>query len=70
MFIAAIVLSGLLALAALGAGVPKARLTGSIPRQLQEHMGLSAWPPAATRWRPAVLGLVATATAASLALSP
>lgn len=42
MTIAAVVLSVLLALAALGAGIPKIRLKGDVPQQLQEHMGVSA----------------------------
>jgi hypothetical protein len=42
MYIAIAVLSVLLALVALGAGVPKVLLKGEVPAQLQSHMGLSA----------------------------
>jgi hypothetical protein len=42
MFIAAAVLSALLAFAALGAGIPKITLKGSVPQLLQEHLGVSA----------------------------
>jgi hypothetical protein len=42
MFIAAAVLSVLLTLVTLGAGVPKVLLKGNTPAQLQSHMGLSA----------------------------
>ncbi|MGW3985306.1 DoxX family protein [Streptomyces mirabilis] len=42
MAIAAITFSALLALAALGAGIPKIRLKGDVPQQLQEHLGVSA----------------------------
>jgi hypothetical protein len=59
--ITAIVLSALLALAALGAGIPKIRLKGDIPRQLQEHMGASA---SLTRF----IGLAEAAAAIGLAV--
>jgi hypothetical protein len=42
MYIAAAVLSVLLALVALGAGVPKTLLVGDVSAGLQSHMGLSA----------------------------
>ncbi|MGI8334852.1 DoxX family protein [Actinomadura scrupuli] len=41
MFIAAAILSIVLAVAAAGAGVPKVLLKGDVPVQLQQHMGLS-----------------------------
>jgi hypothetical protein len=41
MFIAAAILSLVLAVAAAGAGVPKALLKGDVPAQLQQHFGLS-----------------------------
>ncbi|MFD5752500.1 DoxX family protein [Streptomyces sp. NPDC127033] len=42
MYITAAVLSVLLALASLAAGLPKAQLKGDVPAGLQSHMGLSA----------------------------
>lgn len=42
MFIAASILSVLLALVALFAGLPKVTMTGNLPAQLQSHMHLSA----------------------------
>lgn len=42
MYIAATVLSALLALVALAAGIPKALLKGDVSAGLQSHMGLSA----------------------------
>jgi uncharacterized membrane protein YphA (DoxX/SURF4 family) len=42
MSVAAIILSVLLALACLGAGIPKALLSGDAPKQLQEHMNISS----------------------------
>jgi uncharacterized membrane protein YphA (DoxX/SURF4 family) len=41
MYIVAAILSVLLAAVALGAGAPKVLLKGSVPAQLQSHMGLS-----------------------------
>ncbi|MFF3663807.1 DoxX family protein [Streptomyces olivochromogenes] len=42
MYIAAAVLSVILALVSLAAGTPKALLKGDVPAGLQSHMGLSA----------------------------
>jgi hypothetical protein len=58
---AASVLSGPLALAVPGAGIPKIRLTGDIPHQLQVHMGVSA---PVTR----IIGLAEAAAAVGLAI--
>lgn len=41
MFITAVVLSVILALVSLGAGLPKALLQGEMPAQLEEHLGIS-----------------------------
>ncbi|MFD8007888.1 DoxX family protein [Streptomyces mirabilis] len=42
MYVAAAVLSVILALVSLAAGAPKAMLKGDVPAGLQSHMGLSA----------------------------
>ncbi|MET9790372.1 DoxX family protein [Streptomyces canus] len=42
MYIAAAILSVLLAVVTLGSGAPKALLKGDVPAMLQSHMGLSA----------------------------
>jgi len=42
MFVAAAILSVLLAFATLAAGAPKVLLKGEVPANLQSHMGLSA----------------------------
>jgi uncharacterized membrane protein YphA (DoxX/SURF4 family) len=59
MYIAAAILSILLAAVALAAGAPKAVLTGSTPAQLQSHMGLS---PGLVRF----IGLAEVSAAAGL----
>lgn len=41
MFISAVVLSMIVALVSLGAGMPKALLQGEMPAQLEEHLGIS-----------------------------
>lgn len=41
MFIAAVILSLIVAVAAVGAGMPKVLLKGDVPTQLQQHFGLS-----------------------------
>jgi hypothetical protein len=60
-FVVAVILSLILAVASLAAGIPKVRLQGSVPKALQEHLGVSA---GLTR----LIGLAEVAAAAGLVI--